>query len=140
MKTEKNRKILMFSLFGLLLLGIMLLGLRFAPALADEMTPDHYDLVKTNEPNLINDEATETAKQPEAEDESEDQGSTTNTSTPDAAALLHIMLQDFEDKTFFIKQVGCITFTIRSPKSAMALLCPKTIIAMVGILLMKREM
>ncbi len=100
MKTEKNRRILLFSLIVLLLLGIMLLGLRFAPALADEMTPDHYELVKTNEPNLINDEATETAKQPEAEDESEDQGSTTDTSTPDAAALLHIMLQDFEDKTF----------------------------------------
>lgn len=100
MKTEKNQRILLLSLIVLLLLGILLLGLRFAPALADEMTPDHYDLVETNESNLINDEVTEITKQPEAEDESKDQGSITNTSTPDAAALLHITLQDFEDKYF----------------------------------------
>jgi len=99
-KTEKNQRILLLSLIVLLLLGILLLGLRFAPALADEMTPDHYDLVETNESNLINDEVTEITKQPEAEDESKDQGSITNTSTPDAAALLHITLQDFEDKYF----------------------------------------
>lgn len=97
MKTEKNRKIIMFSL---LLLGVMLLGVRFAPALADKFYPDHYDLVKTNEPHLINDKATETAKQSSAENELEDQESVANTSTPDAATLLQNMVQDFENNTF----------------------------------------
>ena len=100
MKTEKNRKIIMFSLFTLLILGVMLLGLRFAPALADEKAPDHYDLVKTNEPNLVNDRTTETAKHSEAEDEPEDQKAATNTSTHDTATLLHKMLQDYENNTF----------------------------------------
>lgn len=90
----------MVSLLVLLFVGVMLLGVQLAPALADEFYPDHYDLVKTNEPHLINDRATETTKQPDTENESEDQESATNTSTSDTAALLKNMVQDFENNTF----------------------------------------
>ena len=100
MKTDKNRKFIIISLFVLILVGVTLLGVRFAPALANEFYPDHYDLVRTNEPHLINDKATETAKQSSAENELEDQESVANTSTPDAATLLQNMVQDFENNIF----------------------------------------
>ena len=100
MKTSKNRRLIMISLFALLLVGLMLLGVRLSPALANEFYPDHSDLVETNEPHLINDTATLIAEQPDAERKSEDQESAINASTLDAAALLKSMVQDFENNTF----------------------------------------
>lgn len=100
MKTEKKRKLIMIPLFSLLLIGVMLLGVRLAPALANKFYPDHYDPVDPNEPHLINDMATQIAKQSGAETESVDQETAINTSTPDAAALLQSMVQDFENNTF----------------------------------------
>jgi len=100
MKTDRNRKLLMLSLFILLLGGVILLGVRYVPALAADLLPDYFDLVRTNEPHLINDRATEIAKQPDAENESEDQESAINTSATDTSTLLRNMVRDFEDNTF----------------------------------------
>jgi hypothetical protein len=100
MKTEKSQKIIVISLFALLLVGLMLLGVRLSPALANDFYPDHSDLAETNEPHLINDMATQIAEQPDAEKESRDQEAASNTSTLDAAALLQSMVQDFENNTF----------------------------------------
>ena len=97
MNTENNRKFILISIFVVLLFGVILAG---APALADEWTHDFDDLIKTNEPRLINDQATETAKQPDAEDDSEYQESISSTSTTDTATLLQNMVQDFENNTF----------------------------------------
>lgn len=100
MKTDTNRKFILISLLVILLFGVLLFGIRYVPALADGITHDHEDLVRMNAPRLINDRATETAKQPDAENEPVDQESTANTSTPDAAALLQNMVQDYENNTF----------------------------------------
>jgi len=100
MNKENNRKFILISMLVVLLFGIMILGVRFAPALADGITHDHEDIVKMNAPRLINDRATETARQPDTVNELVDQESTINISTPDAATLLQTMVQDFENKTF----------------------------------------
>ena len=91
MKTENNQKLLMISLITLLLVGVILLGVRFVPAVAAEILPNHYALVSTNEPHLINDNATEIAILPDVEYESGDQ---------DPAALLKSMVRDFENNMF----------------------------------------
>ena len=100
MKKDTNRKFIMISLLVILLFGVMVFGIRLVPALADEWTHDFEDLIKTNEPRLINDQATQRAEQPDAENDSENQESTLNTSTPDPAATLQTMVQDFENNTF----------------------------------------
>jgi len=96
MKTDTNRKFILISLLVVLLFGGLVFGISLAPALADAWTHDFDDLIKTNEPRLINDQATQAAKQPDAENDSEHHESTSNISTPDPAATLQNMVQDFE--------------------------------------------
>lgn len=100
MKTDTNRKFIMISLLVILVFGVMVFGIRLVSAFADEWTHDFDDLIKTNEPRLINDQATQTAEQPDAENDSEYQESTPNTSKPDPAVTLKTLLQNFENSTF----------------------------------------
>lgn len=99
MKTNNNRRLIFISLFALLLVGALLLGVWRTPALAEVFYPDHFDLVETNEPHLINDMATKMAEQPVVENEIEDQESAMIASAYDAAASLQSKIEDFENDT-----------------------------------------
>ena len=100
MKTDSNRKFALISLFVVLLFGVILYGVRWLPALADIGNHDFDELIQTNQPRLINDQATQTAEQAGLENDPEDQESTSKTPAPDPATVLQAMLQDFENNTF----------------------------------------
>ena len=100
MKTNNSRRLTFISLLALLFVGTLLLGTRRSPALAEDFYPDHFDLVETNEPHLINDMATEIAEQPIVENKTEDQESVMNGSVYDMTASLKNMTKDFENDIF----------------------------------------
>jgi len=108
MKTNNSRRIILISLFALLFVGTLLLGARRTPALAEDFYPDHFYLVETNEPHLINDLATKIAEKPIVENESEDQESAMNASAYDVSASLQSKIKDFEND--IISQSGWLHY------------------------------
>lgn len=100
MNTDANRKFILISLLVIIIFGIMLFGIRLMPALAEEWTNNFDELIKTAQPRLINDQATQEADQSGTENAPDHQDSTSNTSSPDPAVSLQTMVQDFETNTF----------------------------------------
>lgn len=94
---KSNNKRIVFAISIFVLVGVLLLGLKYIPSLAKEIYPDLYGMVEQYEPELIDDRATQTAEQSESAEESNIEA---NSSDTDPAILLEKMVKEFEENTF----------------------------------------